>query len=393
MTHVYADYAAQAPLRPEARRALTRALGAYGNPSSIHSAGRAGRRALESARRRVAALFGAATEEIIFTSSGSESVALALFGVARSYCKAHGPGHIIVSSVEHKAVLSTAKLLKHEGWRITEVPVDQNGRISPEYVMAALEKDTVLVSVMAVQNELGTLQPVVDIARALVPYKHDGYPYFHTDACQAAYFDLSPVRNGIDLMTINATKVGGPAGIALLYAQSGVPLVPLIPGEQELARRGGTENPALVLSFATALEAAVRTREKEYKRLNALTEKLARLLVARVPGLTINGHPTERSPHILHVTVPTVEGEAMLLMLDRAGIAVSTGSACSASDLRPSHVLTAIGQDPTRMHGSVRFSFGHATRASDIATLAKIFPQVVESLQALSVLTVQYALV
>lgn len=393
MRHVYADYAAQAPLRPEARRALSEALGAYGNPSSIHAFGRSGRRALEGARERAAAVLGVSPEEIIFTSSGSEANALAVLGATRAWALAQGVGHLVISSVEHKSVLGAAHHCARDGWRVTEVPVTSTGFVDPSAVRAAIQTDTAFVSIMYCQNELGTLEPIREIAAALAAGKRGGSPLFHSDACQAPYADLSPRALGLDLMTLNSTKVGGPAGIGLLYIKNEVRLQPIVPGEQERGLRGGTENPALALSFVTALEIAVREHTTERERLNALTTRLATLLQARIPGLRINGHAKERTPHILHVTVPDIEGEAMLLMLDDVGVAVSTGSACSATDLRPSHVLAAIGQAPELMHGSVRFSFGYDSTEADIEYIAEMFPPIVATLRARSVLTTHKTLV
>lgn len=386
---IYLDYAAGTPVVPEVLEAMLPYFGSeYHNPSSMHAGGRRAHRVLNEARATIAQMINAESDEIIFTGSGTESANLAIIGAARA-AKAKG-NHVIISSVEHKAVLEAAKSLTREGFEVTCLPVDRYGMIDPGTLISHLRDETVLVSVIYANNEIGTVAPIQELSAkitdACINRKR---PVFHTDACQAiSYLDVDVRALGVDLMTFNSAKVGGPTGVAALYKRRDVRLSPLMyGGEQEQLLRPGTEALPLLKGFAHALQIAKGLREKEVVRLLKLRQYFIHELENRIPGLMVNGHPTAVLPNVVHVTIPGIEGEAMLLMLDEHGIAVSTGSACSAFDLRPSHVLSATGQDSDLIHGSIRFSFGRDTDKKKLEYVLHVFPAIVSRLRSISSVT------
>lgn len=386
---LYLDYAAGTPVVPGVLDAMLPYFGnEYHNPSSMHTGGRKAHRVLDEARAAIAGMINAESDEIIFTGSGTESANLAIIGAARA-AKVKG-NHVIISSVEHKAVLEAAKSLTKEGFEVTCLPVDRYGMIDPGTLISHLRDETILVSVIYANNEIGTVVPIQElsakIADACVNRKR---PVIHTDACQAiSYLDVDVRALGVDLMTFNSAKVGGPTGVAALYKRRDVRLSPLMyGGEQEQLLRPGTEALPLLKGFAYALEITRSLRAKEADRLLELRQYFIHELENRIPGLLVNGHPTAALPNIVHVTIPGIEGEAMLLMLDEHGIAASTGSACSAFDLRPSHVLSAIGQESDLIHGSIRFSFGRDTDKEKLKYVLHVFPAVVARLRSISSVT------
>lgn len=386
---IYLDYAAQTPLDRDVYAAMEPYYDpAYGNPSSLHTSGRRAREALEGARAQVAASIGAHPDEIIFTGGGTESDNLALMGAARAN-RARGK-HILISAIEHKAVENAAAALEREGFEITRVPVDAEGRIQLHMFRTLVRDDTILVSLMLANNEIGTVEPIAELTESVRERRaRTGFPLIHTDACQAAgYLEIDVAALGVDLLTLNGTKVYGPKGVGVLYKTRGVRLEPLVVGgEQEQGLRAGTEALPLIVGMATALEKAAKVRAREVKRLASLRTYFITELKKRIPESIVNGSAKHHLPHIVHVTFPHVEGESMLLLLDSYGIEVATGSACSAHDLRPSHVLRALGQRGDLLHGSVRFSFGrHTTKAELEYTLATLYI-VVERLTRISALT------
>ena len=288
-------------------------------------------------------------------------------------------------------MLEAAKSLVQEGFEVTFLPVDRYGMIDPDILVSNIREETILVSVIYANNELGSVAPiselVASITRACVGRNR---PLFHTDACQAfSYLDVDVKILGVDLMTFNSAKLCGPAGVAALYKRRGVRLTPLLHGgEQEQLLRPGTESLPLIKGFAHAVALAKILRDEERVRLMKLRGYFMQELQERIPGLIVNGHPTHVLPNIVHTTIPGIEGEAMLLMLDQHGISVSTGSACSAFDLRPSHVLSAIGQDNDIIHGSIRFSFGRDTSKEKLDYVLEIFPAVVSRLRSISSVTI-----
>ncbi len=395
MKTVYLDHAATTPIDEEVLSLMRPYWGQeYGNASSMHASGRRAARAIDEARHMIAACIHASPDEIIFTGSGTESDNLAVLGAARAY--ASQGKHIIISAIEHKAVMEAAHILRREGFELTVAPVDRFGMIDTAAIASLVRDDTTLISVMLANNEIGTIEPVAELSRAIRERtKRTGFPLIHTDACQAAgHLSLDVSQLGVDLMTLNGSKLYSPKGIGVLYKRDKVRLSPiLVGGGQEKNTRAGTESVPLIMGLAYAFQKAERLREHESARLRALRSYFIEKLRGHIPGILINGHTTETLPHIVHVTVPGIEGESMVLMLDEKGIEVATGSACSAHDLRPSHVLSAIGHHDDLIHGSLRFSLGRGTTRDELDHVLKVLPPIVERLRATSVLTTtHYAL-
>ncbi|MEI6660237.1 MAG: cysteine desulfurase family protein [bacterium] len=387
---IYLDYAALAPVDPVVLEKMRPYFGSeYGNASSLHSSGRRSRQVIEHYRKNIANILSVDPREIIFTSGGTESDNLAILGIARAH-KQHG-NHIIMSAIEHKAVLSTRGILESEGFVVDILPVDKHGMIDIKQCIDLVKSETILVSVMYVNNEIGTIEPIKKISQSIKNKFSIGYPLIHTDACQAPNLLSVSARDlGVDLMSLNSSKVYGPSGIGLLYKRSLVKIQPLqLGGEQEHNLRAGTESVALIAGFAEALSLANSTYLQEWKRLQVLQTFFKKELKRRIPSIIFNGHPKMSVPSIVHVSIPYIEGESMLLLLDSYGIQVSTGSAFSAFDLLPSHVLSAIGQEPEIMHGSIRFSLGRHTTKADLEYVLEIFPKIVEYLKNISALTIK----
>lgn len=393
---IYLDYASTTPLDPEVLKEMLPYFdGRYSNPSSMHSSGRTAKAIMEDARRRVASIINARPEEIIFTGSGTEADNMAIIGIAKAY-KGFG-NHIIVSSVEHKAILEPAKSLEKEGFEVSILKTDKQGMVDIKECLKLIKKETILISIMYANNEIGTIEPIKELVLAIrkerekdienIKYNENkNLPIFHTDACQATgYLNIDAKDLGVDLMTINSSKIYGPKGIGALYKKSGINIAPIVSGgEQEKNLRAGTENIALVHGFAKALEKVENNKEKETKRMLVLQKYFIKELLKRIPKAKLNGHPTKRLPNNVHISIPAVEGESMLLLLDTLGIEVSTGSACSTFDLRPSHVLIAIDQDEEIMHGSLRFTMGKYTTKDEIRHVLKVFPEIVKRLSNIS---------
>ncbi len=389
MKTIYLDHAAMTPIDSDVLAYMMEFWGdEYGNPASLHRSGRNAAEAITEARRRVAHCLYANPDEIIFTGSGTESDNLAVMGAARGNA-ARGK-HIIVSAIEHKAVLEAAFALSREGFDLSIAPVDAQGMISASHVASLVRDDTTLISIMHANNEIGTVEPIPELTHLLHERRtQTGFPLIHTDACQAAgHLPLNVIKLGVDLMTLNGSKVYGPKGVGVLYKKKTVSIDPLIiGGGQEGGMRAGTESVPLIMGLAFALEKAERLREMEHERLLGLREYFISELRARISDIIVTGHAQATLPHIVHVIVPKIEGESMVLMLDEKGIAVATGSACSTNDLRPSHVLVALGQKDDRIHGSVRFSLGRETTRNDLDYVLSVFPPIVETLKKTSVLT------
>jgi cysteine desulfurase len=377
----YLDHAAATPLDPRVFAAMRPHLETdYANPSSLYRAARVTRQALEQARATIANILGAKVTEIIFTSGATESDNLAIQGVLR----AHPGAGWVATAIEHDAVLRIPGA--------TVVPVSSAGLVDPAALAAAVTDATVLISVMMANNEIGTIQPIADIAKVVARIRADrdlrgiGLPlYLHTDATQAAgYLDLHVDRLRVDLLTLNAAKLYGPKGTGLLYVRQGTVLEPLIyGGGQERGRRSGTENVAGAVGLATALELVHADREAEARRLTALRDDALARLRAALPDLILNGHPTKRLPNNLNLTLPGAEGEGLVLYLDNAGIMASTGSACTTGSLDPSHVLLAIGRTADEANSSLRLTFGRSTTAEAIDALEQHLPPIVHRLREL----------
>lgn len=380
MNGIYLDNAATTPLRREVRDAMRPFLGdTFGNASSVHRWGRESRAALEDARDRFASVIGARASEIVFTRGGTEADNLGVLGRSRS-----APGRpVVVSPIEHKAVLATAQAAGREGNPVRLLPCNANGRVDPSSVGPHLGDGPAVVAVMWVNNEIGTVQPVAELASRCA---EAGVP-FMTDAVQA----LGKVRVRVDdvpvaLASFSAHKIGGPKGVGALFVRKGTELTPLVyGGGHERGLRAGTEDVAGAVALATAAELAVADLEAFAKRTAALRDRLEEGLRRRVPELVVNGGEGERAPHISNVSVPGAANETLLLTLDMEGIAASSGSACSSGAVTPSHVLSAIGLPPEVAGPSVRFSLGRQTTEDEIDRVLEVFPPLMERLRALSV--------
>ncbi|HOO76932.1 MAG TPA: cysteine desulfurase family protein [bacterium] len=374
---VYLDHNASTPVRPEVAeimRAAAEVISA--NPSSLHASGRLAREKIEDARFRVGRALGCLPEEIIFTGGGSEADNLAIKGSVG----ARGGGHIVTTAIEHPAVLNPCRYLESTDCTVTRVKPDAFGMIDPEAVAAAVRSETVLVSVMAANNEVGTVQPVREIMKLLSPRG----VLLHVDAIQAVGKIPVECPPG-DMMAVSAHKIGGPKGVGALYCRSGLELHSLIHGGgQEDGRRSGTENVAGIIGFALALELAVAEVRKYGDRVSSLRDRLETMIESSLPGVSFNGHRTARLPNTLNLSFAGVDGEALVLGLDARGVEVSTGSACSSGKLEPSHVLTAMGFGPERAQSAVRFSLGAATVEEEIRVAAEAVVEVVRSLRGRS---------
>lgn len=381
MRRIYLDHSATTPVRTEVATAVMEYMtGKYGNPSSVHSFGREAKAALEKARGQVAALINAQPEEIIFTSGGTESDNLAIIGVARA--NAIRGKHIITSAIEHHAVLDTCKALEKEGFRVTYLPVDAYGQISLADLEAAITDDTILISIMHVNNEVGTIQPIAEIGRIA----RERGVLFHTDAVQSlGKIPVDVKAQNIDLLSGSGHKIYGPKGTGFLYMRKGVRLKNLVHGGgQERKKRSGTENLPGIVGLGVAAELAAAEMETEMKRLAALRDKLIKGLQEKIPHVRLNGHPTERIATNANLSFEYVEGESLLLSLDLKGIAASSGSACTSGSLEPSHVLTAMGLCHELAHGSVRFTLGKDNTEEDIDYVLEVMPPIVERLRVMS---------
>ena len=381
MKPVYLDYNSTTPVAPEVLEAMLPYFSREsGNASSIHSPGQRARTGVERARAAVAALIGARESEIVFTSGGTESDNLAIFGIVAA-SSATGK-HVITTTIEHHAVLNTCQAFEREGVAVTYVPVSGQGIVDAEDVRRALRPGTVLITVMHANNELGTVQPVKEIGKIAA----EADVYFHTDAVQTA--GKLPIRVdeiGADLLSISAHKLRGPKGVGALYVRKGTRLHPLFyGGHHERDRRPGTENVPGIVGLGRAAELAAASLAADAARIGGLRDRLEREVLARVPHARVNGEGAPRTPNTSNIVFPFVEGESLVIALDLKGIACSTGAACSAGAVEPSHVLTAIGLAPEDARASLRFSLGHDTTDEDIDYAIRVIPGAVEHLRELS---------
>lgn len=375
---IYMDYAATTPVRPEVLAAMRPYFDRkFGNASSIHKWGREAKAALDKSRAIISDALGCKESEIIFTSGGTEADNLALVGAA--FANREKGRHIITSAIEHHAVLDTCKLLAKNGFDVTYVSVDKYGLVSPWEVERAIRKDTILVSVMHANNEIGTIQPIEEIGKIC---KAKGV-LFHTDAVQTFCHIPIDITN-IDLLSLSSHKIGGPKGVGALYVRSGVRLEPLLHGGgQERGLRSGTENVAGIVGFAKAVEIGMKEIASESKRLEKLRDRLIKGVLA-IPNCALTGHPKRRLPNNASFWFKFIEGEALGLSLDAEGIASSTGSACSSKSLEPSHVLLACGLKPHEAHGSLRLTLGPSTTKADVDYVLHVLPRAVEKLREIS---------
>ncbi|MDO8835005.1 MAG: cysteine desulfurase family protein [Vicinamibacterales bacterium] len=374
---IYLDHNASAPLCPAAAATMTRVLAAVGNASSIHRYGQAAKALLDDARDAVAALIGGDPSEIVFTSGGSESDNLALRGAAAS-----GRRGMVVSAVEHEAVLHTARALARDGWRTTVVPCDGDGLVDPDRWREAIDDDTAIVSLMLANNETGVIEPVAACARLA----RERGALVHTDAVQAAgKMPIDVGALGVDMLTLSAHKFGGPQGAGVLWVRRGLTLTPQIAGgRQERGRRAGTENVAAIAATGAAAAEARRTLSIAAVRMGELRDRLERGLLDAVPGCAVNGCREHRVPNTTNISFDGVEGESLVIALDLDGIAVSTGSACASGTLEPSHVLRAMHLPASRVQSAVRISLGPGTTDDDIQAVLDAVPRRVARLRHLA---------
>ena len=379
---IYLDHNATTPLHPLSADRMAQAMReVWGNASSVHHFGQQAKAALDEARGSVASLLGADPAEVVFTAGGTESDNLAIRGAADALEPA-GRKHLITTAIEHEAVLNTMKSLARRGWRVTTLPVDATGIVSPDRLREAITDDTALVSVMHANNEIGTIQPVAEIAAIA----HEHGALVHTDAVQTAgKLPLNVRTLGVDLLTIAGHKFYGPKGTGALWVRRGVRLVsPLTGGRQERNRRAGTENVPALVGLGVAAEAAGRTLGAEGERLAALRDRLEAGLLSTIAGSSRNGAQSPRVPNTSNISIDRIESESVLIGLDLAGIAVSSGSACSSGTLEPSHVLKAMGLPHLRTLGSIRFSLGASNTEADIDRVLEVLPPLVAKLRSLA---------
>lgn len=381
MKRTYLDYAATTPTDPEVVKAMLPYFSErFGNPSSLHSFGQEGKAAIEDARETVAAFLGAEPEEIIFTSGGTESNNLALKGVALA--NKHRGTHLITSVIEHHAVLEPCRFLEQQGFSVTYLPVDHYGLINPDDVKAAITDQTILISIMHANNEIGTIEPVAKIGAIA----RERGVYFHSDAVQTVgHMPVTVSETQVDLLSLSAHKLYGPKGVGALYVRRGTVMLPwLHGGEQEQRRRPSTENVPAIVGFGAAVNIVHNRLREEAERLTLLRDQFIASLFEKIEDIRLNGHPTRRLPNNIHLTVERVDGESLLLNLDLEAIAASAGSACSSNSLEPSHVLLALGQASAHAHGALRLTIGWETQAEDLQRVTEILAKIVQKLRVLS---------
>ncbi len=399
---LYLDNASTSNIRPEVIKAMQPYFSdEYGNPSSLHQYGAKTRQIIEKSRQFVAGVLSCLPKEIIFTSGGTESVNLAIFGVARQHALHNKPGHIIVSAIEHEAVLESIKALAQEGWKVDYLGVDSTGMVSASEIKKLVRKDTVLVSVMYANNETGAIQPITEIGKILVGLnkvrlqKKLPQIVFHTDACQAGeLLDLNIHNLKVDLLTLNGSKIEGPRGSGILFKKNSIQIRPLIfGGGQEQGLRSGTENTAAIVGFATALQLAQTQRAKHAQKLFTLQKHLERKLAKEISGCKINGPKNSsfksgevnfglaKLPATSNISIKGVEGEALMYYLDAAGFAVATGSACTTSSTQASHVLTAMGINEKLAKSTIRLSLSYSITIQQLNKFISVLSKTVDLLK------------
>ncbi|HAA65051.1 MAG TPA: cysteine desulfurase NifS [Thermoanaerobacter sp.] len=381
MDRIYLDNAATTPVDKRVLEAMLPYYSdVFGNPSSLHSHGQEAKKAIEEAREKVAKALGADSEEIYFTSGGSESDNWALKGVA--YALKEKGNHIITTEIEHHAVLHTCRYLEKEGFKVTYLPVDEYGLVKPEDLKKAITDKTILVSIMFANNEIGTIEPIEE----LVKIAHEKNIYFHTDAVQAVgNVPIDVKKLDVDLLSLSAHKIYGPKGVGALYIKKGVKIHSLIQGgTQERNRRAGTENVPGIVGLGEAIELITKNLDSHINKLKFLRDKLINGILEKIPYTRLNGHPTKRLPGNVNVSFEFIDGESLILNLDMAGICASSGSACTSGSLEPSHVLLAIGLSKELARGSLRLTIGKDNTEEDIDKVLEALPQIVKRLRSIS---------
>ena len=378
---IYLDHAATTAVHPEVAREMILWQSEYfGNPSSLYALGQKSRQAMEEARKQVARLIGAKPEEVYFTSGGSESDNWAIKGIFLA--RKEKGRHIITTAIEHHAVLETCDEIKKMGGEITLLPVDSQGIVNPDDVKKAIRPDTVLISVMHANNEIGTIQPIAGIGQIA---RKAGIPFL-VDAVQTVgHYPVDVEAMNVDMLSLSAHKFYGPKGVGAMYLRKGVKIANLIHGGgQEKKRRAGTQNVPGIVGLGKAAEVAMADLDKEMQRETRLRDRLRELIENNIPDVILNGHPTQRVPNNLNMSFAGVEGEAMVLHLDHEGICASTGSACTTGSLEPSHVLMALGLKHEQAHGSLRFTFGRSNIMAHVDYVAAVMAKIVKTLRDIS---------
>ncbi len=381
MNKIYLDNAATTPVRKEVvEEMLPYFTESFGNPSSVYQIAQMNKKALDESRETIAKYIGAQTNEIFFTSGGSEADNWAIKGIAEAH-KSKG-NHIITTKIEHHAVLHTCEYLEKQGYEVTYLDVDENGLVSPEAVEAAIKDTTILISIMYANNEIGTIMPIKEIGVVAKAHKIP----FHTDAVQAVGQVRIDVKDqNIDLLSLSGHKINGPKGMGVLYIRRGLKLENLIHGGgQERGRRAGTENVPGIVGLAKAIELTYVDFDAKVEKMTMLRDKLIKGLLESIPYCKLNGHPTKRLANNANIGVEYVEGESLLLLLDMNGIAASSGSACTSGSLDPSHVLLALGIPHEKAHGSIRFTLGTQTTEEEIDVVLEKMPAIVQRMRDMS---------
>ena len=395
----YFDYAATTPLDPQVFSAMLPYFkNEFGNPSNLYGLGRNAGRAVSEATKTITKILGCRPDEFVYTGSATEADNLAILGVAKAAISARdghrrqatsGLGRIIISSIEHKGILAVCDVLEKEGFEIARLPVLKNGLIDLNELKRELNDKTILISVTMADSETGTIQPISEISKIIRNFEIENSKlkiYLHTDASQAAgYLDINVDKLGVDMMTLSAHKIYGPKGIGGLYVRRGTKINPIIyGGGQQGQLRSGTENVPGIIGFAKALELNFKNKKTEFARIKKLRDVLEKGIFKSIPKVVLNGHPQERMPNFLNISILDVEGEALLLYLDELGIMVATGSACNSLSLEPSYILKALGNSYEYIHGSLRFTLGKGNTMADVKYVLKHLPSVVKKLRDIS---------
>lgn len=386
LKRVYLDYAAATPVDPRVKGAMDDfCLKGFANPSGIYEEGLFAKREMESARKTIADFIGAKSPEIVFTSSTTESNNIAILGTARAN-KDFGK-HLITTSAEHVSVLNVFKQLEKEGFEVTYLPVDEYGMVSPDQIVSAIRKDTILISVIFASNEIGTINPIGPIGQIIGKSKNEnGFPYFHTDAAQAIpHIKIKVEDLGIDLMSFSASKIYGPRGSAALYIKNGTKINPIIfGGSQENNMRAGTQDICGIIGFAKAVEILKSEFVKDDDMSKIFRDKIIKEIKLAFPGILLNGHPTERLANNINFSAPGINGEKIVVAMDMAGFALSTRSACDAKNSEPPHVIKSIGRSDQEAWGAVRITLGRYTIIEDVDKFISVFISTISKLKNIS---------
>lgn len=393
MKKIYLDHASTTPIGKKVARVMAVCQAKiYGNATSLHRVGREAKTELIKARKTISQILNCKPEEIVFTGSGTESDNLAILGASRAVKNGEISGifpTVIVSTIEHHAVLHSAEQLEKEGYKVLKLKVDKDGIVDLAELERNITSDTVLVSIMYANNEIGTIQPIKEIAKIIK--QKNPKTLFHTDACQATgYLDLNVQNLGVDLMTVNGSKIYGPKGIGVLYVKSGVKMEPIIwGGGQERGLRSGTENIISIVGMAEALKISDVKRKSESDKETKLRDYFIKQVLAKIPKVVVNGSLEKRLPNNINISILDIEGEAMLLWLDKYGVCCSTGSACDSQSLEPSHVILALGKPYEYANGALRFTLGRSTTKKDLDYVLKVLPKIASDLRKISPVNVK----